>query len=192
MKLKKMTKTMMWIFMTALVFVSAAVPSTVFASENVPVNIEIPITYIVHGNDKTAGGDTFVLTADDPEAPMPEGSEDGKLAIDISREGSYSFGEITYERPNVWWYTISRETTKKKGVTKDDSVYRAKVIALNDGHGYVLVYKDGSEKKQELVYEDRVSPETGDTSRILFYGLGCAASAAALLLVAIIRRKRRE
>ena len=67
MKLKKMTKTMMWIMMTALVFVSAAVPSAVFASENVPVNLEIPITYIVHGNDKRAGGDTFVLTADEPE-----------------------------------------------------------------------------------------------------------------------------
>lgn len=190
MKLKRISKTMM-LMMATIVLASAAVPSAVFASENVPVTVEIPITYIVHGNDKTAGGDTFVLTADDPEAPMPEGSEDGKLAIDISREGTYSFGEITYERPDVWWYTISRETTKKKGVTKDDSVYRAKVIALNDGHGYVLVYKDGSEKKHELVYEDRVSPDTGDTSRILFYGLGCAASAAALLLIAIIRRKRR-
>ena len=192
MKLKKMTKTMMWILMTALVFVSASVPSVVYASENVPVTVEIPITYIVHGNDKTAGGDIFVLTADEPETPMPEGSENGKLAIDISREGTYSFGEITYERPNVWWYTISRETTKKKGVTKDDSVYRAKVIALNDGHGYVLVYKDGSEKKHELVYEDRVSPDTGDTSRLLFYGMGCAASAAALLLAVIRRRNRRE
>ena len=157
MREKRITKTVMGILMTALIFASAAVPLAVFASENVPVTVEIPITYIVHGNDKKAGGDTFVLAADDTEAPMPEGSENGRLAMDISREGTYSFGEITYERPNVWWYTVSRETTTKKDVKKDDTVFRVKVIALNDGRGYVLVYKDGSEKKHELVYEDHVS-----------------------------------
>ena len=192
MKRKTINKSVMGMLMTVLVFASAAIPSAVFASENVPVTVEIPITYIVHGNDKRAGGDTFVLTADDPEAPMPEEAEDGELAIDIQREGTYSFGEITYDRPEIWWYTVTRRTTKKDGVGKDDTVFRVKVIALNDGHGYVLVYKDGSEKKQELVYEDRVAPETGDTNRILCWGIGFAASALILIYAGIRRRHRKE
>ena len=48
-----------------------AAPATAFARENIPVSIDIPVTYIVSGNDKTAGGDTFTLTPDDPAAPMP-------------------------------------------------------------------------------------------------------------------------
>lgn len=189
---KSITKTVMGLLMAVIVLASAAIPSAVFASENVPVTVEIPITYIVHGNDKKAGGDTFVLTADDPEAPMPEGAEDGEISIDISREGTYSFGEITYERPNVWWYTVTRETTKKKGVKKDDSEFRVKVIALNDGHGYVLVYRDGSEKKSELVYEDHVSPATGDTNRIICLGMSFAVVAAILLYVGVRKRERKE
>jgi len=192
MKKNSITKTVMGILVTAFVFAGAAVPSAAFASENVPVTVGIPITYIVHGNDEKAGGDTFVLTADDPEAPMPEGSEQGRLTLDISREGTYSFGEISYDRPEVWWYTVSRETSGKKGVSKDDAVFRVKVIALNDGHGYVLVYRDGSEKKVELVYEDRVAPETGDASMLICWGAGFAASGSILVLVlrAYIKKRR--
>ncbi|MBR4091433.1 MAG: hypothetical protein IKK28_11260, partial [Mogibacterium sp.] len=93
-----------------------AAPATAFARENIPVSIDIPVTYIVSGNDKTAGGDTFTLTPDDPAAPMPPDSEGGKKSIKISGEGTYSFGEIYYDRPEIWWYTITRDVTEKKGV----------------------------------------------------------------------------
>lgn len=183
-------KTVMGMLMAVLVFASAAIPSAVFASENVPVTVEIPITYIVNGNDRVAGGDTFILTPDDPEAPMPEGSVDGKKAIDITREGTYSFGEIHYERPNVWWYTITRDLTKKKGVKKDDSVYKAKVIALNDGHGYVLVYLEGSDEKHELVYVDKVAPGTGESNRVVVY-LGMTLLISIVLVLFAISRALR-
>ena len=167
-----------------------AAPATAFARENIPVSIDIPVTYIVSGNDKTAGGDTFTLTPDDPAAPMPPESEGGRKSIKISGEGTYSFGEIYYDRPEIWWYTITRDVTEKKGVTKDDSVYRAKVIALNDGHGYVLVYREGSDEKQELVYKDRVAPDTGDSAEFVAYAVVLAAAACALAVLAAVRRSR--
>ncbi|MBR4089376.1 MAG: hypothetical protein IKK28_00660 [Mogibacterium sp.] len=167
-----------------------AAPATAFARENIPVSIDIPVTYIVRGNDRAAGGDTFTLTPDDPAAPMPPESEGGRKSIKISGEGIYSFGEIYYDRPEIWWYTITRDVTEKKGVTKDDSVYRAKVIALNDGHGYVLVYREGSDEKQELVYKDRVAPDTGDSAEFVAYAVVLAAAACALAVLAAVRRSR--
>jgi hypothetical protein len=85
---------------------------------------------------------------------------------------------------------ITRDVTEKKGVTKDDSVYRAKVIALNDGHGYVLVYREGSDEKQELVYKDRVAPDTGDSAEFVAYAVVLAAAACALAVLAAVRRSR--
>ena len=174
------------------ILICAVFPLIAFASENVPVTIDIPLTYIVRGNDKEAGGDCVTLTPDDPAAPMPADSSGGKKTIKISGEGSYSFGQIYYDRPEVWWYTITREVTQKKGVTKDDTVYKAKVIALNDGHGYVLVFREGSDEKQELIYEDRVAPDTGDTSDIASYAVIMAAAACALIIFAVIRIKTKK
>ena len=173
-----------------LIFASVAAPLEVHANENIPVTIEIPLTYIVNGNEDTAGGDRFVLTPDDPAAPMPEDASGGRKTINVEGEGSYSFGTIYYDRPEIWWYTITRELTEKKGVTKDNSVYKAKVIALNDGHGYVLVYKDGSDDKSELVYTDRVAPETGDTNTLVYAATAFAAASALMLMILFRSRKR--
>lgn len=179
--------------LAALLLLSAVLPAPAFASENVPVMLEIPITYIVNGNAAMAGGDRFTLEPDDPEAPMPEDSAGGKKTITIREEGGYSFGSIYYDRPEIWWYTIRRELTDKKGVTKDDSVYRAKVIALNDGQGYVLVYLEGSDEKHELVYTDRVAPDTGDRDTgLIIYSVMALAAAAALGSFAAFRSGNRK
>ena len=178
--------------LAALILLSPFLTARVFAGSNIPVTIDIPVTYIVNGNDGTAGGDEFTLTPDDPAAPMPDGAAGGEKTISITGEGSYSFGEIHYDRPDIYWYTVTRNVTEKKGVVKDDSVYRAKVIALNDGHGYVLVYKDGSDEKHELIYTDKVAPATGDGSSLLIYLLISAAAALAFAAGTALRRKNRK
>jgi len=180
--------------LAVLITIAASLPLPVFAGENVPVTIDIRVTYIVNGNAKTAGGDRFSLTADEPGTPMPDGKTGGTKTITIRDEGSYSFGDILYERPDVYWYTITRETTDKRGVVKDEPVYKAKVIALNDGHGYVLVYEEGSDEKTELIYTDRVAPETGDRSTITLYSvimLAAASAFAAFLAAGKGKRKKR-
>lgn len=178
--------------LSVIVFLTSFMQMNVYAGTNVPVTVEISVTYIVKGNEKMAGGDRFTLAPDDSASPMPEGTAEGRKTISITREGSHCFGEIRYDRPGVHWYTITRETTDKKGVTKDSSTYRAKVIALNDGHGYVLVYKSGSDKKTELVYTDRVAPETGDTGTLLVWACMVLASAAAFAALAAVRNKNRK
>lgn len=184
------------IFLTALIIFSSLLPVPVFAGGNVPAKIDIEVTYKVDGNAGTAGGDRFTLTADDPSAPMPEGTVSGRKTITVSDEGSYSFGDIRFGRPDVFWYTVTRDVSDKKGVVKDDSVYRAKVAALNDGHGYVLVYKDGSDEKQELVYTDRVTdrgtPATGDNNPVKIYSGVAAAAALALVLFAAAGKKNKR
>lgn len=180
------------ILLAALIIIPLLLPIQAFAGSNVPVSVDIAITYIVDGNVKTAGGDKFTLTADDPGAPMPEGTVDGKKTITVRDEGSYGFGDMYFEKPGVFWYTISREVSEKKGVVKDSPVYRAKVIALNDGHGYVLVYKDGSDEKHEPVYKDRVAPATGDDNAIMIYSVIAAAAAAALAVFAAAGRRKRQ
>ena len=93
------------VLLTAFMFVMALLPAPVLAEGNVPVTVDIKVTYKVNGNTGAAGGDRFTLTADDAVAPMPEGSAGGKRTITIPDEGSYSFGDIRFERPDVFWYT---------------------------------------------------------------------------------------
>lgn len=179
--------------LTVFIIILTLFPLHVFAGDNIPVTVNISVTYSVDGNAAKAGGDKFTLTADDPRAPMPEGTAGGKRTITIRDEGKYSFGDLRFMRPEVFWYTITREMSEKKGVIKDDSIYRAKVIALNDGHGYVLVYRNGSSEKNELAYMDRVTPATGDNSRIMAYvGLATASAAALTVFAAAARRKRKK
>ena len=90
------------------------------------------------------------------------------------------------------WYTITRKLTEKEGVTKDGAVYRAKVIALNDGHGYVLVFREGSDEKTELVYTDRVAPATGDAGQLLLYCGMTVTAAAALAVFSALRSRRKK
>lgn len=180
--------------LAVFVVIATALPVQVFAGENVPVEAEIKVTYIVDGNVKAAGGGRFTLSADDPRSPMPDGCTGGKKEITVTDEGSFSFGVMRYERPDVHWYTVTRDVKEKKGVIKDHSVYKAKVIALNDGHGYVLVYKSGSDEKNELVYKDRVAPATGDDMSIVIYSViaGIAAAMLAVFALTTTKNRRRE
>jgi hypothetical protein len=66
------------------------------------------------------------------------------------------------------------------------------VIALNDGHGYVLVFKEGSDEKSELVYVDKVAPATGDTQSLLLYCGITIAAAASLAVYTASRAKNRR
>lgn len=180
------------ILAAALTLLASLQPMQIYAGTNVPVTIDISVTYIVEGNAKTAGGDKFMLSADDPASPMPAGTEAGIKTITIDDEGSFSFGDMYYDKPGVHWYTIRRGITEKKGVIKDDTVFRAKVIALNDGHGYVLVYREGSDDKEELVYTDKVAPDTGDGAAFLIWAFMALVAAVSLAGITLIREKNRK
>ena len=62
------------VLLAAFMFIVTLLPVPAFAAGNIPVTVDIRVTYNVDGNDGSAGGDRFTLTADDPGAPMPEGT----------------------------------------------------------------------------------------------------------------------
>lgn len=176
----------------AVMMLIAMLPSAVFASENVPVTIEIPVTYEVNGNVSRAGGGTFTLTSEDSASPMPKDAKDGNAVLTIENEGTYNFGEITYTTPGEYWYKVTRDAKTSKGATIDSSEFRVKVIALNDGHGSILAYRNGSDKKSELIYRDQVTPKTGDTNNRIIYLAMAGGIAATIALFVLIRHRAKE
>lgn len=188
MKTLKYRKTSMAMVMLAVFILSfAAMSGHVFAGTNSPVDIDIPIKYTVNGNAENVG-DTFTLAPDDPGSPMPDGAFGGSKTVTIKSEGSYSFGNIHFNEPEVCWYTVTRNVTEKAGIKKDDTVYRAKVVALNNGQGYVFVYKKGGNEKHELVYTDQVAPDTGDINNLGIYVFMLLAAAAGTAILAVVRK----
>ena len=146
--------------LAVLAVLASFMPVRVSAAASVPVTVDIAVTYIVEGNADIAGGDIVTLEADDPSSPMPGGTKDGKKTITIGDEGTYSFGDIHYEKP--------------------------------DGHGYVLVFREGSDEKTELVYTDRVAPATGDAGQLLLYCGMTVTAAAALAVFSALRSRRKK
>ena len=59
------------LLLAALIFFTSGAAAGVFAGTNIPVTVDITVTYTVEGNAETAGGDRVTLTADDPSSPMP-------------------------------------------------------------------------------------------------------------------------
>ncbi|MBR3860735.1 MAG: class B sortase [Oscillospiraceae bacterium] len=52
----------------------------------------------------------YTLTADTPDAPMPEGSANGVFRMLLQNEQDTALPPITYTAPGVWTYTLRAET----------------------------------------------------------------------------------
>ena len=52
----------------------------------------------------------YTLTADTPDAPMPEGSSNGVFRMLLQNEQDTALPPITYTAPGVWTYTLRAET----------------------------------------------------------------------------------
>lgn len=77
---------------------------------------------------------TFVLTAQDAETPMPEGSNGTVKETTITGSGRSSFGDISITEPGTYIYTITEKNTGLAGYTYDTSVYYLIYIAdYNEG-----------------------------------------------------------
>lgn len=164
-------------------------------ANNMPYTVSVPIEYAVKGVIPDAGGDTFMLTPSGSGEPMPDGSDRNVSRIRIKKPGKYSFDEIVIRKPGVYEYSIRRNVTEKKGVRKDDSVFRVKIVAENTGEAHVVTYISGSEKKSPVVYTDRVSvfgtPKTGDDIDPVYIGMFiCAGIALMLFFISGLRGRR--
>lgn len=91
----------------------------------------VPITSVDPPIQKKITGDrpdrmaefTFVMTAQNENAPMPAGSSNGVKTVTMQGAGSTEFGEIIFTEPGVYRYTIGEKDTGTAGYTYDTEVY---------------------------------------------------------------------
>ena len=173
----------------------------VFADSLGTINIEGQ--HRVENNEQLkTGRHTFVLTATDG-APMPEGSKNGVKEVTISSGEKFSFGDIVYEEPGTFEYTVSRKLIKSKELIEDDSVYKAKVTVSGDGTCVIVFDKIGtSGKPNKIEYVDQyVEPEeepeeepedvkTGDDTDIIPYMSLIGVSLTGLYISLRLKRQK--
>ena len=125
-------------------------------------------------------------------SPMPEETENGVKKAITQPGGSFSFGEIIFEKPGSYEYTVCREERSIKNAAADNSVFRVRVDVFSDGT-YTLIYqREGSEgKPDEIIYSDTFTPDhtidrtkvkTGDSLSLNKYILSFASALIILIL----------
>ena len=183
--------------LTVLLLMAVAGIQKVYAAGSMDVSIEIPVRHVIHGEaDKSRQPCRLVLTPRSPGAPMPSGTVGGQKQITTNRTETVSFGEITYNAPDVYRYTVTKES--------DDVKYDVQVIILNDGTGKVVAGKRGSMEKNEIYIEEsypgqikknkttKNEPATGEEGVLPWMATAASAALAGVLLLAGSWRRGRN
>lgn len=182
-----------------LILVSAAVSYADSAS------LSIPVKHRFKGREYS-GRDTFsfTLTAESEGSPMPEGSSGLSKTVSIKAGEKPDFGEITFTKPGIYYYVVSRQRENHTRIREDDSRYRVMVTVLSDMDTEVAITRIGgssakdasdqedSGKVEEIIYTDiyDATPKTGDSAEVLvlvFTGIVCSA-----ILFLMIASRRKE
>ncbi|MBR0373842.1 MAG: hypothetical protein IJH91_04885 [Mogibacterium sp.] len=185
--------------MAGVILAIDALTMRVWATSLPTVTVTIPVEHLTRGDEwnRTA---TFVLVARDVGTPMPEGSVDGRKTVTVRGNGMADFGEIRYDYPDVYYYTVFREPADMTGLTEDNAVYDVMVAAFNDGTAKLVIYEKGTDSKAErILYEDvyrdpaaeRQAPDTGDETT-LPKRYAIAFVSAGTLLIVLWRKKKGE
>ena len=131
--MKSMQKFVAALLGTALCAVLLA--TAAFAQGGVAVTLPVSI--------RTAGADpepnaayTLCLQAVD-NAPMPDGTQNGQYSVTVQGAGDYTFPQITYTAPGIYYYQISHAAGADTRCTYDATVYNVTVAITNkqDGTG---------------------------------------------------------
>lgn len=131
--MKSMQKFVAALLGTALCAVLLA--TAAFAQGGVAVTLPVSI--------RTAGADpepnaayTLCLQAVD-NAPMPDGAQNGQYSVTVQGAGDYTFPQITYTAPGIYYYQISHAAGADIRCTYDATVYNVTVAITNkqDGTG---------------------------------------------------------
>lgn len=152
----------------------------------------IHVTYNALGENGNARETecVFTLQGVTKDTPMPEGGNPARVSVKAN--GKNSFGRITYERPGVYVYQVSRQGKPEGASHVDRSVYRVTIVVQSDGKVQQVIEKNG-EKVTEIRYEDKWKGgnpvteliQTGDMKNLKWPIMGVLA--AGLLLVALRR-----
>ena len=151
--------------LAAFVCVFMLVPMTVNAADE-PSTAHLYGTHKIENGSIKTGKFTFVLTAKDDKSPMPSGSTGKEKKVTISPGETFDFGTISFAKPGIYEYKISREIIKSKDLKQDDSVYDVKIAHFTDG-ATVIVYQKANAKGKEdkITYVDKYVKSGGDKDK---------------------------
>ena len=132
--MKSMQKFVAALLGTALCAVLLA--TAAFAAQG-SVAVTLPVSIRTAGADPEPNAAyTFCLQAVD-NAPMPDGAQNGQYSVTVQGAGDYTFPQITYTAPGIYYYQISHVAGADTRCTYDATVYNVTVAITNkqDGTG---------------------------------------------------------
>lgn len=145
--------------LTAMVFVLPV------CAENTPATLQLEVVKVVTGDrPATDAPFTFQLEAVDEDAPMP-----AKDTVTITGSGNALFGEISYDTPDDYRYTIREVKGKLDGYTYDTSVFEVTVqVVCDEDDPTVLIANvyvsknDGKDKYNQIQFVNQYrAPDSG-------------------------------
>lgn len=174
-----------------VLLVMASFVQNAFAMESYSTSVEIPVRQEVDGRNVPSDiACTYVLEGIG-DSPMPD-DENNRIVIRGSAEAC--FGKITYLRPELYYYRITRVPVAARDYKMDKCSYDVIVAALGDGTTRIIAKRSDSEGKSEgIVFRDRYEPgfkmpETGDESWTIYVVI-CAFALMGVLAVRIGRKR---
>lgn len=185
--------------------------STAYANDCVKTTL--PISQEIVMTDPDDSPETlschYVLSTEQEDAPMPEGSKDGEYFFSIDGMDAKTTIPLCFNHAGVYRYTLYQMDKDTEYRICDRSHYEATVYVLNEPNGalstQVIVQENGGEKSGEIlfrtVYRDipssnpeqesapqSSSPKTGDSVNITLWMILAVVSLFTLL--SLLHRKR--
>ena len=102
-------------------------------------------------------GFTFVLTAQDAHAPMPDGQTGGTVSVLRTGPGPFSFGSIRFVSPGTYRYQVTETAGNALGYVYDPAKYLVEVTVTEGQNGLtakVTYAKDGA-ATNAVVFDNR-------------------------------------
>ena len=131
---------------------------------NVAPSVEKKITGENPAKDSTF---RFTLTGTD-NAPMPEGSKDGKKSTSVTGEGKADFGKITFDKAGTYTYKVAEENGNESSYNYDSNEYTL-IYKVKDVKGELKAEQSitaGDKSADEMVFTNEYAPASmdGDTA----------------------------
>ena len=109
----------------------------------------------------------FTLTGKD-NAPMPEGSKDGKKSTSVTGEGKADFGKITFDKAGTYTYKVAEENGNESSYNYDSNEYTL-IYKVKDVKGELKAEQSitaGDKSADEMVFTNEYAPASmdGDTA----------------------------
>ena len=122
---------------------------------------------IAGGNPAKDSTFRFTLTGKD-NAPMPEGSKDGKKSTSVTGEGKADFGKITFDKAGTYTYKVAEENGNESSYNYDSTEYTL-TYKVKDVKGELKAEQSitaGDKSADEMVFTNEYAPASmdGDTA----------------------------